>query len=456
MISSYNEVVKLNNNRVISFPAGETYNLAIIHKIHAHPIKKGYPKEIPHRLALRQTGSLIDEIFEVIDVIDLTQEEIDKNENLPEQLTSYINERKQIFHFKPESCPYRFYILNSITILKKTYKVTGGVQSLRYHDFKDLINCIQKEVIELTINDNIWSIDTKISKADWINFLKWSDKNNPLTDKMLTFLKRWYIQPNETGSWKEIYSGIYGESNISGFELVYFVERVLNFLNRSIEIIVPNEDNTNSKTWPIVFNGFYTIWENTHVFSYIMKSELVSAINEIDIAPYTEWQKIKNNEEIYKKVILNNQVSNINKLLSKINDIDYTTKEVIAKARIGQSQYRRLLIAKYRCKCALCNIRTEALLTASHIKPWAKCKNIDEQLDYNNGLLLCSNHDSLFDKHLITINKDGSISISDLVNKDDIEILNIPKKVDFEINDKMEYYLKHHRKEFLKQVKKSA
>lgn len=69
-------------------------------------------------------------------------------------------------------------------------------------------------------------------------------------------------------------------------------------------------------------------------------------------------------------------------------------------------------------------------------------------------MLLCSNHDSIFDKHLIIINKDGSISISDLVNKDDIEILNIPKKIEFQITNKMEYYLKHHRKEFLKQNSK--
>lgn len=454
MISSYNEVVKLNNNRVVSFPASESYDLAITHKIHAHPIKKGYPNEIPHRLALRQTGSIIDEIFEVIDVVDLTHEEIEKNENLPEHFTSYINKRKQFYHFNPAPYSYRFYILDSITKLKKPYKVDGGVQSHRYHDFNDLINSIHKEVIELSDVNGIYIADTKITKYDWIAFLRWSEKNKPLTEKMLTLLKRWYIQPNETGSWKEIYTGIYGETNISGFELVHFTERIQKYLNRSIEIILPEGDNTNCKTWPIVFNGFHTIWDNTKVFSYTMKPELVLAIDEINIPPYTEWQKIKKNDDIYKKVVLTNQALNINKLLSKISDIDITSKEVLTKARIGQSQYRRLLIAKYGCKCALCNIKTEALLTASHIKPWAKCKNIDEQLDYNNGLLLCSNHDSLFDKHLITINNDGSISISDLVKKDDMKILNIPKKVDFEINKKMEYYLKHHRKEFLKQTNK--
>ena len=454
MISSYNETVKLDNNRVISFPAGESYNLAVTHKIHAHPIKKGYPKEIPHRLALRQTGSLIDEIFDVIDVIDLTHEEIIKNENLPEHLTSYINKRKQVYHFNPESYSYRFYILDSIAKLKKPYKVTGGVQSPRYHDFNDLINCIQKEIIELNHINGISIVDTKITKDDWIAFLRWSDKNNPLTDNMLTFLKRWYIQPNETGSCKEIYTGIYGEPNYPISEIVHFSERIQKYLNRSIEIILSEGDNTDSKTWPIVFNGFFTIWEGKQVFSYILKPELVEAINEINITPFTEWKKIKYNDKKYKEVILNKQASNINKLLSSISDIDTTSKEVLVKASIGQSQYRRLLIAKYGCKCALCNIKTEALLTASHIKPWAKCKNIDEQLDYNNGLLLCSNHDSLFDKHLITINKDGSISISDLVNKDDIEILNIPKKIEFQITNKMEYYLKHHRKEFLKQNSK--
>ena len=195
---------------------------------------------------------------------------------------------------------------------------------------------------------------------------------------MLTFLKRWHIQPNETGSCKEIYTGIYGEPNYPISENVHFSERIQKYLNRSIEIILSEGDNTDSKTWPIVFNGFFTIWEGKQVFSYILKPELVEAINEINITPFTEWKKIKYNDKKYKEVILNKQASNINKLLSSFSDIDISSKEVLVKARIGQSQYRRLLIAKYGCKCALCNIKTDALLTASHIKPWAKCKNIDE------------------------------------------------------------------------------
>ena len=66
-------------------------------------------------------------------------------------------------------------------------------------------------------------------------------------------------------------------------------------------------------------------------------------------------------------------------------------KEVIAKERINQSYFRNGLIMRYK-SCCMCGISDSNLLIASHIKPWA-VSTAEEKTDFDNGLLLCPNHD---------------------------------------------------------------
>ena len=57
-------------------------------------------------------------------------------------------------------------------------------------------------------------------------------------------------------------------------------------------------------------------------------------------------------------------------------------------------------------------------LIASHIKPWA-CSESGEKLDIDNGLLLCPNHDALFDSGYISFDENGVIMISEHLKRDD-------------------------------------
>ncbi len=95
----------------------------------------------------------------------------------------------------------------------------------------------------------------------------------------------------------------------------------------------------------------------------------------------------------------------------KIASLSSTEQKAVTKVRVGQGYFRDLLIDKYSCKCALCNISTKYILTASHIKEWVSSTDY-EKLDENNGLLLCAHHDALFDKHLITFDNSGNVQIS--------------------------------------------
>lgn len=98
-----------------------------------------------------------------------------------------------------------------------------------------------------------------------------------------------------------------------------------------------------------------------------------------------------------------------------------------------QNKFRRNLIQKYK-KCLLCDIEMESILIASHIKPSVD-SNVEEKADSNNGFLLCSNHDKLFDSHLISFNpKSGKIMLSKTISIKDLDSLNLIDS--FKIPDK--------------------
>ena len=63
--------------------------------------------------------------------------------------------------------------------------------------------------------------------------------------------------------------------------------------------------------------------------------------------------------------------------------------------RRGQQRLRRLALNRYGGQCALCDIKDEPFLIASHIVPWAHSE--DGRGDLRNVIVLCRPHDSLFE-----------------------------------------------------------
>ena len=91
------------------------------------------------------------------------------------------------------------------------------------------------------------------------------------------------------------------------------------------------------------------------------------------------------------------------------------------------------------------------LFRASHIKAYNECTP-DEAFDVNNGILISANADALFDKHLITIEEDGTIKLSYLVENEGPkfkqELKLTEKTFKAILNEKREKYLKRHREVF--------
>ena len=127
-----------------------------------------------------------------------------------------------------------------------------------------------------------------------------------------------------------------------------------------------------------------------------------------------------------------------------IQSLPGAEREAIIKVRVNQSQFRKDLLKKYD-HCALCGVANKGLLIASHIKPWA-VSNGEEKTDVDNGLLLCPNHDSLFDKGLISFDKHGDIVISEILSPADRLFMNINENMHIDLIGRMCSYMAYHLK----------
>jgi hypothetical protein len=101
-----------------------------------------------------------------------------------------------------------------------------------------------------------------------------------------------------------------------------------------------------------------------------------------------------------------------------------TEREEVRKARLGQGQFRKLLLEMWGARCAVTGADVPAVLTASHIKPW-RCATNKERLDAHNGLLLLPQYDRLFDRGLLTFGADGGVVYSPALPRDRMPLLGV-------------------------------
>lgn len=76
--------------------------------------------------------------------------------------------------------------------------------------------------------------------------------------------------------------------------------------------------------------------------------------------------------------------------------------------RIGQGVFRQALLDYWSGRCPLTGITDPPLLRASHIVPWAACRDDAQRLDVHNGLLLSALWDAAFDAGLVSFGDDGT------------------------------------------------
>jgi hypothetical protein len=133
-----------------------------------------------------------------------------------------------------------------------------------------------------------------------------------------------------------------------------------------------------------------------------------------------------------------------NQLSRDLADIKGTSRTQLIEARLGQGKYRKDLFSVWKGQCCMSGCEQAVLLRASHIKPWRSCTD-KERLDPMNGLLLVPNLDVVFDQGYISFDADGEIVISNELDADSINILNIPKKFRLSLNQEQGRFMEYHR-----------
>lgn len=141
------------------------------------------------------------------------------------------------------------------------------------------------------------------------------------------------------------------------------------------------------------------------------------------------------------------------------NDLDLEEKDSFIESLINirnpqfQRNFKKELIREFNNKCALCIINDKRLLIASHIIRYSDCNNKADMYKSYNGLLLCVTHDALFDKHLISFDKDGKILINKSINIELYDLLQINNNLKLDnkyLNDKRQTCLESHKNDYYK------
>lgn len=73
-----------------------------------------------------------------------------------------------------------------------------------------------------------------------------------------------------------------------------------------------------------------------------------------------------------------------------------------------------------------------------------------QRLSESNGLLLCANHDKLFDQGYISFDCDGKMLISGEIPSDMQHFMNISANSRIELTDGMKPFMKYHREKVFK------
>lgn len=140
-------------------------------------------------------------------------------------------------------------------------------------------------------------------------------------------------------------------------------------------------------------------------------------------------------------------IKNVQELIAKYGMDGNQVVETITRNGSLQKLFKHNLMISQNRKCIMCGMENEELLIGSHIRPSSQ-SDAAAKADHNNGLLLCCNHDKLFDHYLITFNfLDGQIEISKAIIDEDRKRLQLDSDFclpeEFMTPERKIYFMEH-------------
>lgn len=128
-----------------------------------------------------------------------------------------------------------------------------------------------------------------------------------------------------------------------------------------------------------------------------------------------------------------------------IGSVGSTEREQLLLARVGQGEFRKKLLTRWKT-CSALGCGPQTALIASHIVSWRTCENNNERLDPDNGLLLSPNLDKLFDRKMISFTDKGRLLVSLSLDLNDAMLLGLRQDIQLRsVPNGIKKYLARHR-----------
>ncbi len=218
----------------------------------------------------------------------------------------------------------------------------------------------------------------------------------------------------------------------------------LEYHELDVLVNIRNKFNQISSFLPIKYSPFQQDAHGNQGYLYPCNEELAIKLLEV----ISELNIYQINDEQLELPTDYVRSTEYNTLISIISE---TESEVKTKIRLGQQRFRKDLLSLWRGKCALCEINLPQLLRASHSKPW-KDSSDKERLDPYNGVLLCCNHDALYDQGYITFDGPGSLHISSMICDEDYLKYGLVPDAKIQVYSENEVYFGWHKRNIFRQI----
>ena len=201
---------------------------------------------------------------------------------------------------------------------------------------------------------------------------------------------------------------------------------------------------------------------NNNLIEIKEKKEFSNAVHLEYFNELNNWLNDDDIEVLKNNMPLKNNPQKKSKKEISLNPKDFDAEDFLkinyyVRNSNKQKQFRKSLIEESKklnngdCVCAICEKKfSEQFLIASHIIPVSvlKEKNVNmpgnDIFNSNNGLLLCPNHDKLFDKIFISFDEDNKIILGN-ISEEELDTFGLTK--DFKLN---KIYMTEDRKKNLR------
>lgn len=468
-------VENVNTKEVLCLATGSTYEIVLKTQVTAHPAVAPYPSGNTKYLIPIKKGGTLEYMYVVSNQIECLPQEIYEYAQLlskeeADKLIQYHELRNSSFGYGRKETKYKFYFLSNPVVIKQPFEKKGIQVSVRL-DVSDVPlkeNISSREAVVGKKKANSANMYIAITDTTWMYFIK---EHMQEIGKYINFWTpggRGFkaLEPGELFLFKLHNNKARGENGeivggafYDGFEKLSATEawerfEIGNGASSLFEMQVTiNEYRTKNK-----------LEDTEEVGCIILKNPFFFEVEEWIEEP-EDWGKFivsgktysietGAGADLYEKV--NNYLKEdtdeaiIEEIESELESLQIEGKERFSyiKARVNQNVFRERLLKRYS-NCCLCKVSNPDFLIASHIKPWA-VSEVNEKLDCDNGLLLCPNHDALFDSGYISFKDDGTIMLSDDLKQIDAMFMNVDssRRINLTIGNKK--YMKYHRDKIFK------